>query len=239
MPAYVFFPVCTILCLAAKGRLFLTLPCPQQLALKHRQNKTQRTRIVAFVCSPVLELEKPFISLATKLKKSNVAVDFVVLGDIDDDSRTKLEKFHEKVKSSDGCHLVIIPPSGALLSDQLIATPILMGEGAQPSEGLASGIGGSGGFDEFGGIDPSADPELALALRMSMEEERARQEKKAREEAEAAKKASLESVQEEDESAQPLLDKSGEPSGSGSGSGSGSKDDKKEGDKEGDKMDMS
>ncbi len=152
----------------------------------------------------------------------------MLFGDLDDETRLKLEKFNEKVKNSDGCHLVVIPPSGKLLSDQLISTPILLGEGA-PAPGSMGGMGGGGEFDEFG-IDPSVDPELELALRMSMEEEKARQEKKAREEAEAAKKAGLESVEEEDESAQPLLDQNGEPSGSGS-----SKDDKK-GD---DKMDTS
>lgn len=30
-------------------------------------------------------------------------------------------------------------------------------------------------FAEYGGIDPSLDPELAMALRISLEEERARQ----------------------------------------------------------------
>jgi 26S proteasome regulatory subunit N10 len=39
---------------------------------------------------------------------------------------------------------------------------------------------GAGAFAEFGGIDPNMDPELAMALRISMEEERARQERLAR-----------------------------------------------------------
>ncbi len=38
----------------------------------------------------------------------------------------------------------------------------------------AAAAGGAGGFDF--GVDPNLDPELALALRVSMEEERARQE---------------------------------------------------------------
>ncbi|KAG7139317.1 hypothetical protein HYQ45_003623 [Verticillium longisporum] len=65
------------------------------------------------------------------------------------------------------------------------------------------------------------DPELALALRMSMEEEKARQEKKAREDAEAAQKASLDDIKEDGESA-PLL---------GEASGSSDKKDKKDDDK--------
>ena len=167
------------------------------------------------MCSPVEDDEKTLVQLAKKLKKVNTSVDFILFGELDDDAtHKKLEKFNEAVKSGEGSHFVVIPPSGKLLSDQLISTPILLGENAASSSGMGGGMGGGDGdFGEFG-FDPSVDPELALALRMSMEEEKARQEKKAREEAEAAKKASLDSVKEEDESA-PLLDKDGEASGSG------------------------
>ncbi|CAK7263884.1 proteasome regulatory particle base subunit rpn10 [Sporothrix epigloea] len=190
------------------------------LALRHRKNKTQRTRIVAFVCSAVPEEEKALLTLAGKLKKNNVSVDFVVFGDLDDQSQHKLTKFNEKVKGSEGSHMVTIPPSGRLLSDQLRQTPLLAREGAGDggAGGFGGDMGGAGGegggeFDEFG-FDPSTDPELALALRMSMEEENARQQKRAREEAETAAKAPLESVKETDESAEPLLNQAGEPSGS-------------------------
>ncbi|KAI6362821.1 hypothetical protein MCOR25_006085 [Pyricularia grisea] len=195
------------------------------LALKHRQNTTQRTRIVAFVCSPVSDEQKALVQLAGKLKKNNVTVDFVLFGDLDDDTSKKLEAFNAKVKNNEGnSHLVVIPPSGNLLSDQLIATPIF-GEGA----GSSAAAGGGGGGGDFGDLefDPATDPELALALRMSLEEENARKEKEAKKEAEQAKKQGLESVEEQDESA-PLLDKSGGPSGS--------KDKKNDG---GDRMDTS
>lgn len=46
-------------------------------------------------------------------------------------------------------------------------------DGAGPS-GSGGGGGGGGGNYEFG-VDPSMDPELAMALRMSLEEEQARQ----------------------------------------------------------------
>ena len=95
------------------------------LALKHRQNTTQRTRIVAFVCSPVDDDQKALVQLAGKLKKNNVTVDFVLFGDLDDETRSKLQAFNDKVKNNEGnSHLVVIPPSGNLLSDQLIATKI-------------------------------------------------------------------------------------------------------------------
>lgn len=187
------------------------------------------------MCSPIDDDEKTLVSLAGKLRKNTVSVDFVLFGDLDEATQSKLQAFNDKVKSSEGSHLVAIPPSSKLLSDQLLSTPILLGENAAAAS--AGGSGGGSGGGGFGGdfdgldVDPSVDPELALALRMSMEEERARQERRAKEEAEAAQKASLESVKEEDESAQPLLDKEGKPSGEPSKG-----DDKKDG---GDSMDTS
>lgn len=166
------------------------------------------------------------------MRKSNVSVDFVAFGELDDDTTKKLTAFNENVKGGEGSYLAIIPPGPGLLSDQLVTSPILNGEGG----GAAGGVGGApegaeGGAFEFG-IDPSVDPELALALRMSMEEEKARQEKQDKEKAEADAKSALPEIKEEDEASQPLLNKDGEPSGSGS------KDKKKpdEGD-DADKMD--
>ncbi|KAK4240705.1 hypothetical protein C8A03DRAFT_13002 [Achaetomium macrosporum] len=203
------------------------------LALKHRQNKAQKQRIIVFVCSPVEESERELVVLAKKLKKSSIGVDFVLFGDMDEENQAKLEAFSREIKgTTDSSHLVVIPPSSKLLSDQLIATPILLGEGAAGGAGGMAGETGGASEDFPFGVDPSQDPELALALRMSMEEEKARQEKRAREEAEAAKKASLESVKEEGESA-PLLDKDGQPSGSKKDDDKGGKPD------DADKMDTS
>ena len=156
------------------------------------------------------------------MKKGNISVDFILFGDLDDDdTQKKLQAFNDAVKGSEGSHLVVIPPSSKLLSDQLISTPILLGENASGPSG-SGGMGGGNEEFEFG-FDPAMEPELALALRMSMEEEKARQERQAREEEEAATKASLEGVKEEDES--------GQASGSGAQKG-----DKKDGS---DNMDIS
>lgn len=56
-------------------------------------------------------------------------------------------------KEGTGSHLITVPP-GPSLADALLSSPILAGEG-----GAALGLG-AGDF-EFG-VDPSADPELAL-----------------------------------------------------------------------------
>ncbi len=184
--------------------------------MKNRQNRSQRQRKIVLVYSPIEANEKELKTLAKKMKKGNISVDFILFGDLDDDeTKTKLEKFNEEVKGSEGSHFVVIPPSSKLLSDQLVSSPILLGENSS-SGGGGGGGGMGGGNEEFEfGFDPALEPELALALRMSMEEEKARQEKRAREEQEAATRASLEGVAEE-------------------GEGSGSKKDKKD---DGDKMD--
>jgi len=147
------------------------------------------------------------------MNKNTVSIDFVAFGELDNDVTKKLEAFNENVKGSEGSHLAIIAPGPGLLSDQLVTSPILNGDGSSGGGGIGGGEGGgdAGNF-EFG-IDPSIDPELALALRMSMEEEKARVDKQAREQAEAEGKTALPEIKEEDEAAQSLLTKDGEPSG--------------------------
>lgn len=56
-------------------------------------------------------------------------------------------------KEGAGSHLVTVPP-GPSLADALLSSPILAGEG-----GAMLGLGAS---DFEFGVDPSADPELAL-----------------------------------------------------------------------------
>jgi len=52
-----------------------------QLALKHRQGKNHKMRIVAFVGSPVEMEEKELVKLAKRLKKEKVNVDLVSFGE--------------------------------------------------------------------------------------------------------------------------------------------------------------
>lgn len=210
------------------------------LALKHRQNKSQRQRIIAFVCSPIQDSEATLVKLAKRMKKNNTSIDIVAFGDLSDENIGKLQAFNEQVKGGDGSHLEIVPPGPNLLSDTIVASPILAGEGGAGAAAAGAGAGGDGGAGtgdfEFG-VDPSQDPELALVLRMSMQEEQERQAREQRARDEAEGKTNLESVPEEGKEGeasetQPLLQ---DQEGSGSGGGEG-KEDKKDGDA-GDKMD--
>ncbi|XP_061886092.1 26S proteasome non-ATPase regulatory subunit 4-like isoform X2 [Entelurus aequoreus] len=142
------------------------------LALKHRQGKNHKMRIIAFVGSPVEDNEKELVKMAKRLKKEKVNVDIINFGE-EEMNTEKLTTFINTLngKEGSGSHLVTVPP-GPSLADALLSSPILAGEG-----GAVLGLGAS---DFEFGVDPSADPELALALRVSMEEQRQRQEDEAR-----------------------------------------------------------
>jgi 26S proteasome regulatory subunit N10 len=163
------------------------------LALKHRRNKNGSQRIVLFVGSPLDKIDAKVLTKAGKqLKKNNVSIDVVAMGELEENE----EKLRELVEAANGrsddgertCHLVTIP-AGVLPSDVLASSPIVHGAGGAGGGGFgaeamggaagAGDEGGAGGFADFGGVDPNMDPELAMALRVSMEEERARQERAA------------------------------------------------------------
>ncbi|CAL1584866.1 unnamed protein product [Knipowitschia caucasica] len=156
-----------------KGKIcFCTGIRVAHLALKHRQGKNHKMRIIAFVGSPVEDNEKDLVKMAKRLKKEKVNVDIINFGE-EELNTEKLTAFINTLNGKEGAgsHLVTVPP-GPGLADALLSSPILAGEG-----GSMMGLGAS---DFEFGVDPSADPELALALRVSMEEQRQRQEEEAR-----------------------------------------------------------
>ncbi|CAM9250185.1 unnamed protein product [Chrysoparadoxa australica] len=151
-----------------------------QLALKHRRNKHGGQRIIVFCASPIEDEVKQLVKVGKLLKKNNVAADVISMGEIEDNAE-KLQAFVDAANSADNCHFVTIP-AGILPSDVLISSPIISGG---DGGGIPASAGGGGEFGEFGGVDASLDPELAMALRVSMEEERARQEASSKVEGEA------------------------------------------------------
>lgn len=143
------------------------------LALKHRQSKNHKTRIIIFVGSPITEQDKEITKVAKKLKKEKVSVDVINFGEQSNNTE-KLTAFINTLNGKEGgsSHLVTIPP-GSMLSGAIQTSPILVEEGG--------GVASTGGDFDMG-FDPNIDPELALALRVSLEEQRHRQEEKARKE---------------------------------------------------------
>jgi 26S proteasome regulatory subunit N10 len=134
-----------------------------QLALKHRQNKSQRQRIIVFIASPILESSPDMIKLGKSLKMNGIAVDIVSIGEEATNS-TKLEDFIAEVNNNDNSHLVTVPPSTIMiLRDVLRDSPVIGEETSAHASQL-----------EFGS-DLALDPELAHAIRISLEEEQERQ----------------------------------------------------------------
>ncbi|CAF1009317.1 unnamed protein product [Didymodactylos carnosus] len=138
------------------------------LALKHRQGKNHRPRIVVFIGSPLEADSSEFTKLAKRLKKEKVSIDIVVFGD--ESSREKFDEFISTINGKDNTnsHLICVP-SGVNLPETIINTPIIQGE---DGSGIPAGYSASA----FAFGNPEDDPELAMALRISMEEQRRVQE---------------------------------------------------------------
>jgi len=185
------------------------------LALKHRRNKNGSQRIVLFVGTPLDGIDKKTLQKAGRqLKKNNVSIDVIALGELE----TNEDKLKELVDAANGrsddgsertCHLVTIP-AGVLASDVLASSPIIHGgsggsafAASAAAAAAVAGRGGGGGdmFADFGGVDPNMDPELAMALRVSMEEERARQQRLAAQQQQQAAASSSGSGTEESKDA--------------------------------------
>ncbi|KHJ47549.1 hypothetical protein D918_02409 [Trichuris suis] len=146
------------------------------LALKHRQNRNHRTRIVVFIGSPIRNDIQEFIATAKKLKKEKVNVDIISFG-VGDVNSEKLKAFVDTLNGKDGTgqsHLVVVPP-GSSLQESLLTSAIIRGDGDESSSIPSINAAGFA----FG-VDPNEDPELAMALRVSLEEQRQRQELDAR-----------------------------------------------------------
>lgn len=141
-----------------------------QLALKHRQNPQQRQRIVVFVASPIPASREALVKLGKMLKKNSVAVDVINIG-MEGENEQKINDFIEAVNSNDNSHALHVSAGGSNLADALMSSEIYVDRDIAASAAVGGGDGG-----DFAGIDSAADdPELAMVLRISMEEERARQ----------------------------------------------------------------
>lgn len=143
------------------------------------------TFINFFAClfiSPLDADESVFEELGQRLKTNKVSID--VINFAHPENVPKLTALVNAANQDASSHFLDVPLGIASITDVLISSPIVMPEDMGGDSGQASGAGGEGGasrpagasqFAEYGGIDPSLDPELAMAIRISLEEERARQ----------------------------------------------------------------
>jgi len=126
------------------------------------------------------------VKLAKKLKKNNVAVDFVSFGDgIEEGPSNVLRTFSETASSAENSyvinstldrvrlsyarfrHYIAVQPGQLLLSDALLSSAVLAADRGLPDELMGAagpsvqGEGSTTNQFEFG-VDPSLDPELAM-----------------------------------------------------------------------------
>jgi 26S proteasome regulatory subunit N10 len=149
-----------------------------QLALKHRMNKSQRQRIIVFVGHPMTKgTEEDFEDLGMRLKKNNVSID--VINFANPDNVARLQALVNAANGSEDqptCHFLDVPLGCSHITDVMITSPILQpedsGMGAGAGDIGAGNAGGANSDDPFAnlGFDPNMDPELAMAIRLSMEE---------------------------------------------------------------------
>lgn len=161
---------------------FVTAVQIAELALKHRKNKHGSQRIVVFVGSPLKDDIPILEKVGKQLRKNNVGVDVISMGEVEENSE-KLTAFVNSAHSEgNSSHLIVVPP-GVIPCDALLSSPVLhMGFGSfggGASGGGGTSAGGGSAFEEFGGIDPNLDPDLAMAIRLSAEEARATEEARA------------------------------------------------------------
>lgn len=135
------------------------------LALRHRQNRAQKMRIVMFVGSPIEGIDKAeFTKLAKKLKKEKINVDFICFGEAISEENQLLSEFVDTLNGKDNqTSNILVVSGGSKLIEALVTSPICQGEGGNMM------IGANGEFEN------EEDPELMLALRVSLEEQRQRQ----------------------------------------------------------------
>jgi len=125
--------------------------CVVQLALKHRINKRQEQRVIAFVASPVSETIQELTTLGTRMKKNKVAIDIVAFGE-NAQNEEKLQAFVTAANSGDNSHYLAVQTKPyVVLTDELAGSPVF---------GAAMSMGGG-----------AMDDDLEMAIRLSLQEQ--------------------------------------------------------------------
>lgn len=163
---------------------FITACNIAMLVLKHRQNKTQKQRILMFVASPIKHKHDDLVLLGKKLKKNNVAIDIISYGNTDT-NKEAVNLLINTANNNNNSHLMEVEADQFII-DCLFTSPILAEEmfeeqpnqnvnpvnsnvNAPPQEGgqQPSNFGGMGGLSQF-------ERDINLAIQQSREEEERR-----------------------------------------------------------------
>jgi len=130
---------------------------------------------VVFVGHPLAAgTEEDFEDVGMRLKKNNVSIDVINFANPDNVVRLQalVNSCNSGAEEAPTCHFLDVPQGVQHITDIMITSPIL-----QPED---NGMGGGGDVPAGGdgaaaglGFDPNMDPELAMALRLSLEEAKA------------------------------------------------------------------
>jgi 26S proteasome regulatory subunit N10 len=118
-----------------------------QLSLKHRQNKSQRQRVILFVGHPLKEQESDFEELGVRMKRNNVAID--VINFAHPENVPKLQALVNAANNNNNSHFLDVPLGVSMITDVLIASPIVnesmddMGGAGAANVGGGAGVGGA------------------------------------------------------------------------------------------------
>mmetsp|Transcript_11461 Transcript_11461/g.7962 ORF Transcript_11461/g.7962 Transcript_11461/m.7962 type:complete len:161 (+) Transcript_11461:331-813(+) len=146
-------------------------------------NKSQKQRIIVFVGHPLEEELADFEELGIRLRRNAVNID--VINFANPDNVPKLTALVNAANDGSMSHFLDVPLGVSMITDVLISSPIMMydnggGDDAAMNMGNANMEGvvnnnNASDMNQFGAVNAELDPELAMALKMSLEEERNRQ----------------------------------------------------------------
>ncbi|OPJ69205.1 26S proteasome non-ATPase regulatory subunit 4 isoform B [Patagioenas fasciata monilis] len=165
-----------------KGKItFCTGIRVAHLALKHRQGKNHKMRIIAFVGSPVEDNEKDLVKLAKRLKKEKVNVDIINFGE-EEANTDKLTAFINTLNDSDDALLKMtitqqefgragLPDLSSMTEEEQIAYAMQMSlQGAEFAQAEAAEVDSSTAMDtsepakEEDDYDVMQDPEFLQSV---------------------------------------------------------------------------
>lgn len=130
------------------------------LALKHRVNKNQKERIIAFVTSEIHENEAEIIDICRKMRRNNTQIDIINISN--SGNVNILKTIIDTVNIDDQSYFLNYDKQGAeSLNETVRKSPIMFN-----NENMNQNQGG--------GFDDEYDEQLQAILRMSLEEEQKR-----------------------------------------------------------------
>lgn len=130
------------------------------LALKNRPNPRTRQRILLFIGSKIAETVDAMGIIGRKLSKNNVALTIFAFGESSPEQKNKIDALFRSVNNEDNSQLYWLE-RGRNLADALVSSALFRDSNDKPLNPTE--------------VDADMDPELAMAIKMSLEENQRRE----------------------------------------------------------------